>query len=132
MDSSIELAGSEIDAIDVDNGRLRIRFSRAYIVKTLTGSRERTLWWQSGDLIMEGAEVHSELPDGRLVCAGGDIDDNLFTYRNMIPLPLESRGRMRCDLRFRGTDMRLVAVGTGLRLEMEDRPKYIEHIRPHH
>jgi len=36
--SNIELPGPEIDAIGYRDGRLRIRFSRAYIIKTMTSS----------------------------------------------------------------------------------------------
>jgi len=128
--SSIELPGSEIDAVSYQDGCLCIRFSRAYITKTMTGSHERTRWWQRGDLIMEGAKIESELPGGRLICNGGDIDDNIFTYRDMIPIPLDTRGHTCCDLGFHDTDKRLVASGETLRLEMMDVPKYIEHIRP--
>lgn len=130
MDSnSIELPGSEVEAISFKDGCLRIRFSRAFIVKTMTGSRERTRWWQAGDLVMEGARLEGGLPQGPLVCACGDFDDNVFTYRDMIPIPLASRGRTRCNLRFRGTDARLVVTGETLQLEMEGVAKYIEHIR---
>ena len=128
--SSIELPGSEVGSISFEDGCLRLRFTRAYIVKTMTGSDERTRWWQSGDLILEGAELQGVLPEGPLVCGGGDIDDNVFTYRDMIPVPLDSRGRTGCNLRFRGTDACLIASGTTLRLEMLDVPKYIEHIVP--
>ena len=131
MDSnSIELPGSEVDSISLQDGCLRLHFSRAYILKSMTGSDERTKWWQSGDLVLEGAELQSPLPAGPLVCDGGDIDDNVFTYRDMIPIPLDSRGRTGCKLRFRSTDASLIASGTSLRLEMTDVPKYIEHIRP--
>lgn len=128
--SSIELPGSEIGAISYQDGCLCIRFSRAYIIKTMTGSSERTRWWQSGELIMEGTNIELGLPERQLVCDGGDIDDNIFTYRDMIPLPLATRGHVHCDLGFRNTDRRLAASGETLRLEMTDVPKYIEHIRP--
>jgi hypothetical protein len=128
--SSIELPGSEVESISLEDGRLRVRFSRAYIVKTMTGSPERTRWWQTGDLIMDGAEPEAALPEGPLVCAGGDIEENVYTYRNMIPIPLDSRGRTRCALRFRGTDVQLIVSGETIRVEMIDVPKYIEHIRP--
>ena len=127
--SSIELAGSEIEAITFENGTLRVRFSRAYIIKTMTGSDERTRWWQAGDLVMDGAELLEQAPTGPLVCAGGDIDDNLYTYRDMIPVPLDSRGRTGCRLRFNGTDAHLSADAKTVRLQMIDVPKYIEHIR---
>jgi len=127
--SSIELPGSEIGVVSYRDGCLCICFSRVYIIKTMTGSHECTRWWQCGDLIMEGAKIESGLPEGRVICDGGDIDDNIFTYRDMIPVPLATRGHTRCDLGFRGTDRRLVAGGETLRLEMMDVPRYIEHIR---
>lgn len=127
--SSIELPGSEIDSVSLKDGRLRLHFSRAYIVKTMTGSAERTRWWQQGELIMDGAQAEGELPEGPLVCAGGDVEENVYVYRDMIPLPLASYGRTRCDLRFRAMPARLVVNGETVRLEMAGVPKYIEHIR---
>jgi len=127
--SSIELPDSEISAVGYRDGCLCIRFSRAYIIRTMSGSQERTRWWQRGDLVMEGAKIEARPPEGQLVCDGGDIDDNIFTYRDMIPIPLETKGLIRCDLRFRGTDIRLIANGETLKLEMVDVPKYIKHIR---
>ncbi len=128
--SSIELPGSQIRAITLTDRVLRVHFDRALIVKTMTGSQERTRWWQAGDLVITGAEAEPPLPVGPLVCAGGDVEENLYTYRDMIPIPLASRGRIRCALHFQGTDQRLVAGGDAIALELVDVPKYIEHIRP--
>ena len=50
--SSIELPGSEVESIQLEKDTLRVRFSRAYIIKTMTGSTERTRWWQAGDLVL--------------------------------------------------------------------------------
>lgn len=131
MDStSIELPGSEVDSIAFDGGVLKVRFSHAYIIKTMTGSAERTKWWQAGVLVMEGASVSGTLPSGPLVCAGGDVGENVYTYRDMIPIPLESRGRTYCTLSFRDSRDKLVAEGETIRLDMLETPKYIEHIRP--
>jgi hypothetical protein len=126
---SIDLKGSEISSIDLKDHCLRLRFSRAYLVKTMTGSHERTRWWQAGDLVIEGAEVASTIPSGPLVCVGGDIEENIYTYRDMIPIPLASRGHARCVLRFDGIADLFVAQGREIRLEMRDTPKYIEHVR---
>jgi hypothetical protein len=127
--SSIELPGAQIDRIDLAGGRLRLHFPRVHIVKTMTGSVERTRWWQAGDLVIEAAEPLAPLPNAPVVCAGGDIDDNLYTYRDMIPIPLSSRGRVGCDLRLAGSDESIRVRGTALYLEMEGVAKYIQHIR---
>ena len=127
--SSIQLSDSEISRISLVDGVLRIGFSRAYIEKTMTGSRESTLWWQAGELVIEGAEAGQPLPSGPAVCDGGDIDENIYTYRDMIPIPLDSRGHIRCDLRLRDSDAHIVAHGETVQLALVDTPKYIRHHR---
>ncbi len=127
--SSIQLAGSEIDAVEYRQERLRIHFSRAIIIKTMTGSVEKTLWWQAGDLVLDEPEIEGVLPRGPVTCMGGDIDDNIYTYRDMIPLPLDSRGAIGLSLRLADDAPRLVARGRAIRLEMQETPKYQRHIR---
>ncbi len=127
--SSIELPGSEIESVTLENGILTVRFSRAYLIKTMTGSAERTRWWQVGTLVFSDAEVDGTLPSGPVICAGGDVGENIYTYRDMIPIPLESCGRAWCKLHWVGTpDLR--ATASGVRLVLEAMPRYIEHLRP--
>ena len=128
--SSIDLPGCEIEFIVLEAGVLKVHFSRAYIVKTMTGSVERTKWWQAGDLIIEGAKVEGDIPAGPLVAVGGDVGENVYTYRDMIPLPLKSRGVVRCDLKFEDTESRLLATGESITMNMLGVAKYIEHLRP--
>lgn len=128
--SSIELPGSKITGVQVEGGTVRIRFEPAYVIKTMTGSVERTKWRQNGDLVLEGAEVQDELPPLPAVCTGGDVGENIYTYRDMVPVPLESRGRARCDLAVEGSDLRIRVEAEAVQLAMEDVPRYIEHIRP--
>jgi hypothetical protein len=130
MDSTtIDLPGSEIESIRMEDGKLTVRFSRAYLIKTLSGSVERTRWWQAGALIFDAAQVQGALPECPCICAGGDVGENVYTYRDMLPVPLESKGRAHCALRFQDRAEQLVAQADGVRLEMEDRPHYLEHIR---
>jgi hypothetical protein len=125
----IHLPGSEIESISVASGTLRIDFSRALLVKSMTGSKERTRWWQAGSLILEGVEVPPPAQAGPLTCVGGDIDDNVYTYRDMVPIPFTSRGHIRFRIRFEGVAEPLDVAGTSARLDLLDVAKYIEHIR---
>ncbi|MES9823803.1 MAG: hypothetical protein ABW127_05175 [Candidatus Thiodiazotropha endolucinida] len=127
--SSVDLPGSEVESIVFENGTLTIRFSRAIIIKTMSGSDERTRWWQAGALVYEGAELETDIPVCPCICEGGDVGENVYTYRDMVPIPLNSQGRARCDLKFDKGDERLQAWAEGVRLVMDDRPRYIEHIR---
>ena len=131
MDStSIELRGSKIVAVTIDGETIRVVFEPAYLVKTMTGSVERTRWWQNGVLVFEGAELDADeaLPELPGECTGGDVGENVYTYRDMIPVPLESQGRAHCTLRVGERTIRVQA--TGVRLQMEGVPRYIEHLRP--
>ena len=130
MDSRhIDLKGSQIKSITADASALRIAFSSAVIIKSMTGSRERTRWWQVGVLVLTGVQDHSELPAGPLWCAGGDIDENVYTYRDMLPVPFTSRGHIRCVLRFEGLADPFVAEATAATLDLEGTPSYVEHLR---
>lgn len=128
--SSIDLPGSEIEKISLAADRVVIRFSRAYVVKTMSGSDERTRWHQSGELIFDGASIEGEYPSGPVTCVGGDVGENVYTYRDMIPIPFKSAGRTYCDLRFNESDLHLRVEGRSVNLAMEDRPQYIEHLQP--
>lgn len=138
MDSShIELPGSEITAISWEGSTLRVRFQPAVIIKRMTGSKERTRWRQDGSLILEGiagapsgGPASAQGNDSPRRCTGGTIDDNLYSYRDMIPIPWVSRGRIRCEFALEGESADLVVEATVVRLEMDGVPKYIEHLRP--
>lgn len=132
MDSiQVSLPGSQVESIGAQGDALRIELSRANLIKSMTGSKERTRWWQAGSLILEGIEgLPASLPTGPLICSGGDIEDNVYTYRDMIPIPFRSRGRIRFLFRFEGVDEPLDAVGTAAWLDLYDSARYIEHIRP--
>jgi hypothetical protein len=126
--SSIDLPGSEIESIRLDGERLVVRFSRAYIIQTMTGSQQRTRWYQAGELVFSAAVVEGELPQCPCICAGGDVGENIYTYRDMLPLPLKSSGSAYCKLQFEASEQMLLAKAEGVELVMEDRPRYIEHI----
>lgn len=131
MDStSIDLVGSKIAAIEIDGETIKVRFEPAYLIKMMTGSAERTRWWQNGALVFEVAKLEQDgaPPTLPAECAGGDVGENVYTYRDMVPVPLESVGRAHCDLKVAGQHIRVNAAA--VTLELEDVAKYIEHIRP--
>lgn len=131
MDStSIELTGARIAAVSHEGDDVRIVFEPAYLIKHMTGSVEQTRWRQNGALVFEQAAltVDGDLPELPAECGGGDVGENVYTYRDMIPVPLNSRGHAHCDLRV--GDARIRVEGSAVYLEMVDVPKYIEHVRP--
>ncbi len=129
MDSStIELPGSEISGVTIDDETISVHFERVTIIKTMTGAFERTRWRQQGNLVFEGAQLIDDLPSFPALCSGGDVGENVYTYRGMIPIPLESHGAAHCDLKIEGSDRHIRIQALAVRLDMIDTPKYIEHI----
>lgn len=133
MDStSIDLVGSKISEVRCEQGQVSVRLEPAYLVKTMTGSVERTRWWQNGWLVFDDAELEdaSVLAELPAECAGGDVGENIYTYRDMLPVPLESAGQAHCDLKLVGSDKHISVRARSITLKMEEVPHYIEHIRP--
>lgn len=128
--SSIELPGSVIAGVEVSGDIVKVFFDPAYLIKTMTGSAERTRWHQRGALVFEGAELRVDLPPLPAECSGGDVGENIYTYRDMIPIPLESHGRAHCKLKVEGSDLAICIEAKSVRLVLEDSAKYIEHIKP--
>ena len=133
MDStSIELVSSTVSSVKVDGTTIKISFEPAIIIKTMTGSVERTRWWQNGELIFDcvSDENLNQLPALPASCEGGDIGENIYTYRDMIPVPLESVGRAHCSLKIAGSEVPLIVQAEAVTLVLKDVAKYIEHLRP--
>lgn len=126
--TSINLTESTVARVVQEGDEVRIRFEPAVLIKTMTGSAERTKWRQNGELIFKGARIEGDLPDLPGTCAGGDVGENVYTYRDMVPVPLESRGRAHCDLKIGEHSIRVEA--SAVELVLEDTPKYVEHLRP--
>ena len=124
------MPGSIIRQVKAKEDEVRIRFEPAYLIQTMTGSEERTRWRQNIELVYGGAEL---LAGGDLnlpaTCAGGDVIMNIYTYRDMVPVPLEGKGRAACLLKVEGSHTILHVEAESVRLEREDLPRYIEHIR---
>ena len=128
--TSIELTGSVIASVTNNNNEVVIRFEPAYLIKSMTGSEERTKWKQNVELVFTGAMLQDL---GQLafpaICTGGDVGENIYTYRDMIPVPLESRGSAHCDLALADTEQRISLRAESVKLVQEGTAKYMEHIR---
>ncbi|MCU7959100.1 MAG: hypothetical protein KZQ58_03690 [gamma proteobacterium symbiont of Bathyaustriella thionipta] len=128
MDSnSIELPGSQIEEVSLQNDQLSIVFSRVHIIKSMTGAEQKTRWYQAGKLVFSGIEETDGIPQCPCICSGGDVGENIYTYRDMIPLPLKSQGHTHCSLIIEGQDARLQVQAEAVELQMIDTPRYIEH-----
>ncbi len=124
----LELPGMQIQAITSENNQVTLMFSAANVVKSMDDAVEKTLWRQAGKLIVSQAELAGEIPALPAIVEHADINDNTYTQRDMIQIPLESRGRVGCELQFRDHAGHVVIWGEEIRLVLDDAAKYIRHI----
>ena len=127
----VQLHDSTIVSVAVDpDEEARLRFSPAMIVKSQGIPRvdASTLWSQSGDLVIGEAEIEGELPAFPARVQDGSIEAGGLKYMDMIPVPIDTVGYAQLRLSFAEGGSHLVITGTSARLEMEDIPKYLEHI----
>lgn len=127
--TELSLPHAQVERIERDGDIVRIHLSEFFSYVSLSGSSERTQWRQAGILVLDDAQVEDGLPDGPVALAGGDVHDNTYTYRDLVPLPLDARGRVGCTLRIEGRDEALVLQCTRLRLETLGERRYVAHVR---
>jgi hypothetical protein len=61
--------------------------------------------------------------------ASGELVNNIYTYRDHAPLPLDWHGSVRCRLTFEGEQAPWTIEGSAMHLERIDHPRYIRHIK---
>lgn len=125
--TELSLVDARITAVEQDGTRIRLRLEPFFVYVSLTGSEQQTKWRQEGSLVFEDAELTGgDLQPGTL--SGGDLHDNAYTYRDRVPLPLDSRGRVGCTLRFRDAAQALEIRSGRVRLETVGQRRYVQHV----
>ncbi len=125
----MQLPGAQLASIEHDDDTLTLHFSRIDLIQEMEGAFEDSLWTQAVKLIIRHASLEGPLPDCPCVISGGDLTDNIYTYRNHAPLPIKWRGEVRCKLTVDGTAADITASGDGLEVQQLDYPRYIKHIK---
>jgi len=75
--------------------------------------------------------LDGELPACPCEISGGDITNNIYTYRDHapLPLPINWRGDVRCVLKPAGSEVAFSISGAAMQLEQIETPRYIRHIK---
>ena len=125
--TEMALPEARVGAVEHTGDGLRIRLDEFFLYVALTGSEQQTKWRHAGSLIFEQAEIGAAVAAGGRL-AGGDIQDNATTYRDRIPLPLDSRGQVGCILRFEDGGEPIEIRATRIRLETTGERRYVGHV----
>lgn len=124
----LQLPGAELASIEREDDIYTLRFSRLHLVQEMEGAFEDSLWSQAVDLVIRGATLHGNLPNCPCAVRGGDLTNNIYTYRDHAPLPIRWRGDVRCRLAVSGEAGDFTLRGTDMEARQLDHPRYIRHI----
>jgi hypothetical protein len=124
----LQLHGAQLESIAQDADTITLHFSLVHLVQEMENAFEDSLWTQAIDMAVTGIEIEGGLPDCPCELSGGDLTDNIFTYRDHAPLPINWRGDVRCKL-ITTTGGEFSLTGDSLVVTPIEHPRYIRHVR---
>ena len=125
----LQLHGAQLASIEQGEDDITLHFSQVQLVQEMENAIEDSLWTQAIDLNLQGIEIEGELPHCPCEVTGGDLTDNIFTYRDHAPLPISWRGAVACKLCVAGSDACFTISGKSLKVDQIAHPRYIKHIK---
>ena len=126
---TLQLPEARLESIEHDADAITLRFSRVQLVQEMENAFEDSLWTQAVNLTIGDYSLDGELPACPCEISGGDITNNIYTYRDHAPLPINWRGEVRCSLKVAGSDAVFSISGNTMQLEQLETPRYIRHIK---
>jgi hypothetical protein len=127
--NTLQIPGAQLQSIEQGDNKITLHFSQVHLLQEMEGAIEDSLWTQAVKLTVSDIEIEGELPECPCVIKGGDLVDNIFTYRDHAPLPINWRGEVRCTLTVEDTNTTFSIDGESMQLEQIDSPRYIKHIK---
>jgi hypothetical protein len=126
---TLQLPEARLESIERDADAITLRFSRVQLVQEMENAFEDSLWTQAVNITIGDYSLDGELPACPCEISGGDITNNIYTYRDHAPLPINWRGEVRCSLKVAGSDAVFSISGNTMQLEQLETPRYIRHIK---
>ena len=126
---TLQLPGAQLESIEQGENEITLHFSQLHIVQKMENAIEDSLWTQACDLVLRNIEISGELPDCPCEIKGGDLTDNIFTYRDHAPLPIDWRGDTGCKLTIAGSNTGVSIDAEYLQVDRLEHPHYIKHIK---
>ncbi len=127
---TLQLPDALLESIDRDADAITLHFSEVQLVQEMENAFDDSLWTQAVNLTIGGDySLDGELPACPCEISGGDIVNNIYTYRDHAPLPINWRGDVRCTLKIAGSDAVFSISGNTMQLEQLETPRYLRHIK---
>lgn len=126
--SSLQLPGARLERIERSDDAITLHFSLVHLVQMMEDTFQDSLWKQACNLVIRSVEIDGELPECPCEIQGGDMINNIYTYRDHAPLPIDWSGSVSCKFTVAGSGAVFTIDGTAMQMEMIDHPRYIRHI----
>ena len=126
---TLQLPGAQLESIEQGENEITLHFSQLQIVQEMENTIENSLWTQACDLVLRNIEISGELPDCPCEIKGGDLTDNIFTYRDHAPLPIDWHGDTGCKFAVANSDAGFSIDAETLQVERLEHPRYIKHVK---
>ena len=127
--NTLQIPGAQLESIEQTDNEITLHFSQVQLVQEMEGAIEDSLWTQAVNLTISGFEIDGALPACPCVIKRGDMTDNIFTYRDHAPLPINWQGEVCCKLTVAGNDSGFTISGIAINVEQLDNPRYIKHFK---
>ena len=125
----LQIPGAKLESIDQGDNEITLHFSEVHLIQEMEGTIEDSLWTQAIDLTTKDAVIEGDLPECPCEITGGDMTDNIYTYRDHAPLPINWHGEVTCTFKLESTDTGFSINGEAMQLEQLGNPRYIKHVK---
>lgn len=125
----LQIPGAQLESIEQGDNEITLHFSQVQLLQEMEAAIEDSLWTQAINLTIRDIEIEGELPECPCVIKGGDMINNIFTYRDHAPLPINWQGEVRCVLTVEDSGAKFSIDGESMQLEQIGNPRYIKHIK---
>ena len=126
--SSLQIPGARLERIERSDKEITLHFSLVHLVQVMEGAFQDSLWKQACNLVIRDVEINGVLPECPCEIQGGDMLNNIYTYRDHAPLPIDWNGSVGCRFTVAGSGAVFSIDGTVMQVKMIDHPRYIRHI----
>jgi hypothetical protein len=125
----LQIPGAQLESIDQGDDEITLHFSEVHLIQEMEGTIEDSLWTQAIDLTIKDAQLEGDLPECPCEITGGDMTDNIYTYRDHAPLPINWIGEVTCTFKPEGSSSGFSINGEAMQLKQLGNPRYIKHVK---
>jgi len=126
---TLQFPGAQLESIEQGDTEITLHFSLFHIVQEMEYAFEDSLWTQACDLVLRNISITGELPDCPCEIKSGDLTDNIFTYRDHAPLPIDWHGDTGCKFTVAGSETEFSIEAEYLQVVRLENPRYIKHVK---